>query len=293
MDKISAYIQAIRDVYPDLAIKTTQFNKDGQFNDVLIINEESIFRFPKTEREATKLVTEVALLRGLQNHVTLPIPNPIYRSAETASVGQNFMGYSLLAGEPFWHKTFYAINDEGLLQHLANQLATFLHQMHSTQAGELVVNLPDFQGCAEWIDLYNRFRNKLFPIMRPDACAWVVQHFESFLNDERNCSYIPVLIHGDFGPSNILYDAETKSISGIIDFSSAGWGDPAIDFAAIICATSYGEEFLQRFAAVYPGIDVVLSRARFYAGTFALQEALYGIEDDDPASFENGIAAYR
>jgi aminoglycoside 2''-phosphotransferase len=129
--------------------------------------------------------------------------------------------------------------------------------------------------------------------MRPDACAWVVQHFERFLGDERNCNYTPALIHSDFGPSNILYDARTESISGIIDFSSTGWGDPAVDFAAIICSVSYGEEFLQRFATVYPGIDAVLARARFYAGTFALQEALYGIEDDDPESFESGIVEYR
>src|SRR5579872_1961317 len=118
MDKLTAYIQAIRDVYPDIAIETTQFDEHGQFNDILIVNEESIFRFPKTEREATKLVDEIALLRSLQNCVTLPVPNPIYRSAETAPVGQNFMGYRLLAGEPFWPQTFYAIKDEGLLQHL-------------------------------------------------------------------------------------------------------------------------------------------------------------------------------
>lgn len=129
--------------------------------------------------------------------------------------------------------------------------------------------------------------------MRPDAREWVVRHFEDFLADERNCNYTPALIHGDFGPSNILYDARTENISGIIDFSSAGWGDPAVDFAAISCATSYGEEFLQRFATVYHGIDAVLTRASFYAGTFALQEALYGIEDDDPESFDSGIAEYR
>ena len=129
--------------------------------------------------------------------------------------------------------------------------------------------------------------------MRPDAREWVVQHFEDFLSNERNCSYEPALIHSDFGPSNILYDARTKSISGIIDFSSAGWGDPAQDVAAVICSVSYGEEFLQRFVTVYPGIDELLPRARFYAGMFALQEALYGIEDNDPAAFESGIAQYR
>jgi len=34
-------------------------------------------------------------------------------------------------------------------------------------------------------------------------------------------------------------------------------------------------------------------RLAFYAGTFALQEALFGIENGDRQAFENGIAAYR
>ncbi len=37
----------------------------------------------------------------------------------------------------------------------------------------------------------------------------------------------------------------------------------------------------------------MLSRARFYVGTFALQEALNGLEDGDQEAFENGIAQYR
>lgn len=36
----------------------------------------------------------------------------------------------------------------------------------------------------------------------------------------------------------------------------------------------------------------MLILARFYAGTFALQEALYGLEDGDEQAFENGIAVY-
>jgi aminoglycoside 2''-phosphotransferase len=34
-------------------------------------------------------------------------------------------------------------------------------------------------------------------------------------------------------------------------------------------------------------------RIAFYAGTFALQEALFGIEHDDPDAFAAGIARYR
>ena len=293
MDKQSSYIQAIRNIYPDFNIETVQLNQQGQFNDILLVNGETIFRFPKTQREAARLVTETGLLRSLQRHVALPIPDPLYHSEENAASGQVFMGYRLLPGEPLWPETLRAIKDEEQLQHVANQLATFLKSLHAIPADTLSVRLPDFQGSEEWRDLYNRFRGKLFPFMRPDARQWVTKHFEDFLSDEANSAYTPVLVHGDLGPSNILYDVQTHSVSGIIDFSSSGWGDPAIDFAALLCSVSYGEQFLDRFAAIYPVTEAILLRARFYAGTFALQEALYGVEDGDQEAFESGIAEYR
>jgi aminoglycoside 2''-phosphotransferase len=293
MDKQSQYIQAIHNVYSDFTIETVQFNQQGQFNDILQINNETIFRFPKTQREAAKLVTETEILRSLQRRVTLPIPDPLYRSEESAAIGQVFMGYRLLPGEPLWPERLHAFKDEEQLQLVANQLATFLRHLHTIPAETLEVRLPDFQGCEEWRDLYDRFRSKLFSFMRPAARLWVTKQFEDFLSDESNCTYAPALVHGDFGPSNILYDARTNSISGIIDFSEVRWGDPAVDFAALLCSVSYGEQFLERFVVIYPGIEAVLSRAQFYAGTFALQEALYGFEDGDQEAFENGIAEYR
>ena len=292
MDKQLQYIQAIRDIYPAFKIETVQFNQHGQFNDILLVNNQTVFRFPKTPREAAKLVTETALLRSLQSRVTLPIPNPLYQSPQSASIGQIFMGYPLLPGEPLWPERLNTLT-EVQIQHVAQQLATFLRKLHTTSAEELVVKLPDFQGCEEWQALYDRFRSKLFPIMRPDAHMRVTRQFEEFLSNTRNCTYVPALVHGDFGPSNILYNAQTHRISGIIDFSSVAWGDPAIDFAAILCSVSYGEQFLERFALVYPGIETALPRARFYAGTFALQEALYGLEDRDHEAFESGIAGYQ
>ncbi len=73
MNKQLQYIQAIHNVYPDLKIEKAQLNQNGQFNDILLVNNKTIFRFPKTLREATKLVTEIRLLRSLKGFVTLPI----------------------------------------------------------------------------------------------------------------------------------------------------------------------------------------------------------------------------
>jgi len=60
-----------------------------------------------------------------------------------------------------------------------------------------------------------------------------------------------------------------------------------VDFAAV---RGYG---LGRLAQSYPLVETVAERTAFYAGTFALQEALFGFENGDRHAFESGIAAYR
>jgi aminoglycoside 2''-phosphotransferase len=54
----------------------------------------------------------------------------------------------------------------------------------------------------------------------------------------------------------------------------------------------YGKAFVSLFAGWYPGLHALLARASFHVGTFALQEALWGMEHDDEGAFERGIAPY-
>nr|BBH86153.1 6'-aminoglycoside N-acetyltransferase [Thermosporothrix sp. COM3] len=283
------YIEAIKQAYPQLNIQTCRLNQNGQFNTVLQVNEALIFRFPKTRRELDTQQREVALLRDLQGKLPLPVPDPVYLSRDNAPVGEWFMGYAMLPGEPLYPALLHSL-DEQTQQHLAEQLARFLRQLHAYVPKEPA---PEQQQFEQWHALYKRFQTKLYPFMRPDAREQVSKHFDAFLSKAHLYSYQPAFIHGDFGPGNILYNPETRSISGIIDFSSADRGDPASDFAALLCSVSYGEAFLARFTSIYPEIETMLIRARFYAGTFALQEALYGLEDGDEQAFKNGIAAYR
>ena len=55
---------------------------------------------------------------------------------------------------------------------------------------------------------------------------------------------------------------------------------------------SFGESFLAQCARYYPEIEAASGRIRFYFGTFALQEALFGVENGDQEAFANGMQAY-
>jgi aminoglycoside 2''-phosphotransferase len=284
------YLQSIRDTYPDLSIEPVHARRrDGQFNDILIVNGEIIFRFPRYPAGIKSLADEVLILSRLQGQVTLPIPNPIYTSQDGQPAGKVFMGYRMIPGEPLWRETLDAIDDDETRQRLATQLADFLRELHAIRPESIGAGLPNYDGLDEWAKMYADIRNHLFPLIRPDARDWVRDHFEAFLNEPNLHTFRPALRHGDFGPSNILYDPGARTISGIIDFGFAGLGDPAADIAAASC---YATPFFERLCGSYPEAEPMLERARFYRGTFALQEALHGLLNDDRAAFRSGIADY-
>jgi hypothetical protein len=98
-------------------------------------------------------------------------------------------------------------------------------------------------------------------------------------------------------PSSTATSAPATSSSSAARGESAGSSisarrdsaTPACDLAALL---TYGEPFAQKVLAAYPALRPALPRARFYRGTFAAQEALYGVEHGDPAAFARGIAPY-
>ena len=55
---------------------------------------------------------------------------------------------------------------------------------------------------------------------------------------------------------------------------------------------TYGEEFAGSGFDAYPELATLLPRARFYRSTFAIQEALYGVEHNNEGAFVRGVAPY-
>ena len=290
MDRSEPYVQTIRRACPELAIESVDLNEQGQNSVVLVVDGEWIFRFPRYAHVLARLRVETAILQAIQGVVPLVVPAPVFLHLGDRQPGGAFFGYRRIPGEPLWRDTFRAINDEATVDELASQLGSFLRGLHSVPPGAISARLARSDTRAEWIDIYARVVDQLFPHMRPSARTWAAGHFETCLDDEQAFAYEPVLKHGDMGPSNILFDRVARRITGILDFGNSGLGDPAYDFAGLL--SGYGEEFVQRCARTYPQVVAMLPRIRFYRGTFALLEALSGAENDDPAAFAAGMAGY-
>jgi aminoglycoside 2''-phosphotransferase len=283
------YIERIKQVYPSLSILDCSPNEVGQNNDVIIINESIVFRFPKYQKGLESLKKETEILGAIKNTVSIPIPNPIYQSFEEWEAGKVFVGYELIQGSPLWKGSFETIENEEVLNKLSSQLVNFLVEIHSIPKNKL--SLDENNPREQIVNLYQKIQNKLYPFMSVEAQRQISHSFETFLNSEICQNLNTSLVHGDFGATNILWEPHTKEISGIIDFGGSGIGDPAYDFAGIL--SSYGEDFYSMCLNLYPNGTEIAERVKFYRSTFALQEALHGVENDDAAAFENGIKAYR
>lgn len=176
---------------------------------------------------------------------------------------------------------------------LARQLVTSLTELHSIpkEKARHVLKLKNACPREEMFDLLDGIQNKLFPFMGKEVQDDITQSFETFLKGKAILNVKTTLIHGDFGASNILWQPKSSRVSGIIDFGESGLGDPAYDFSGIL--SSYGQDFFDMCVDIYPNGNRIVERVKFYRSTFALQEALHGIEHNDNQAFENGIKDYR
>jgi aminoglycoside 2''-phosphotransferase len=242
-------------------------------------NDELVFRVPRSLAEIEAMEREIALLRAFQGRLPLPIPNPQYVNEGTREVGRAFMGYAKLPGKPLYKEMLASVDGEEVAQESIVQIVSFLATLHHFPLDELApLALPRRHNRDEYVALYARIREVLFPYISPEARERTIASFEAFLDTTNNFSLTPTLIHGNFEPTCILYKARDRSLSGSIDFSQTGSGDPASDFGRLLGPQGYGLSALQRCEHIYPGLSTLYARMPFYAHASFLQNALSRME---------------
>ncbi|MEV4891625.1 aminoglycoside phosphotransferase family protein [Nonomuraea sp. NPDC055795] len=137
---------------------------------------------------------------------------------------------------------------------------------------------------AEWRTLATEVRHRVVPLLSPEAGRRALAEVTAAA--ETAASAPAGFVHGDLGGANVLI--ENGRVSGVLDWDEAGPGDPAVDFAAL--SVSSPEPVRRRLAVRFPDLA---ERARAYAATFALQEAVHGLLHDEREAVEAGLSSYR
>ncbi len=290
---LALYLQQIQQTYPALPLDRVAVIEAGQYNRVLLLNDQVIMRFPRFPAGATRLPFEAKLLDQLAP--ISPIAIPQYRYRQFSTINQlPFAGYHKLSGTPL-HRAQLATLSAAARTALAVTLGRFLKALHSFPYWEIFpAAVPLGYGFTTatwqdgWRDIYQRIVANVLPRITNTAQENITATFLPYIDNPENFAFTPTIIHGDFGCGNILVN-EQHEATGIIDFGSAGLGDPAADLAALL---TLGEPIVIAACTVYPALKHLLPRANFYRSTFAALDALYGAEHDDAEAFASGVGAY-
>lgn len=268
------YEKRIGEILPEIVIESIKLNNDGLLNDIAIVKNEFVFRFPKHDYAFKHLPTEAKLLEFLQDKITLEIPKPFY-------VSDDAMAYRLIKGETLRRDIVLRLSENDQ-QAIADQLARFFKELHGIDFQKADFEVPPADALVKyegWLKAYERIKEKVFPLLMPHVRDSAREHFENFLADENNFKFEPKLVDTDIPPYHILFDRQTGKVKGIIDFGCAGIGDAAVDFGVILY--NYGENFFRRFFKIYPESETYLKKARFYAGAIEVRWILTGLETNN------------
>jgi aminoglycoside phosphotransferase (APT) family kinase protein len=223
-------------------------------------------REPLRSEIRPKLLTEARLLPWLAPQLPLPVPLPQVVQDEPLRVR-----HRLIPGTPATHLTC----DQ------AAMLGGFFRSLHSVDTTAAVATGVPTHDAAwdEHVQHLARFRRAVLPRV-PGPRRGLA---ESLLERLSQPPPAPVLVHGDVGPGHVLMDG---TVSGVIDWSDAHVGDPALDLAWLIHGSSAG----QSVATAYDADAALLKRAHDWHMLGPWHEVLYGLDIGGPAYVETGMA---
>ncbi len=251
---------------------------------VLEHGDGTVLRVPKSAAVAAQVATEVAYLAVLRRTLTVAVPEARLETVDDAPA----MSYRRLPGEPGDQVTLGA---DGR-RRLAAETGRFLAALHAIDRDAFLGGGPRFR------EQTFHLRTRLEKIRREIRESWTLsaaleERCRRFLAGEAlppDSPGPPRLLHGDLEAEHLLVDPGTGALTGVLDWSEIGFGDPARDLGGVWA--HFGDEFLDTMLAAYaPERDLALvARVRFFGRCHALSAYDEALRGDIPVTHAAALA---
>jgi aminoglycoside phosphotransferase (APT) family kinase protein len=193
-----------------------EFDTTGTVNSIFRLGNNYYIRLPLMKIYANSILNEYKILPYLSKRLTIEIPHPIHLGIPNSLYPFHWGIYTWIDGD------CYDNNKITNFQAIISELANFIKELHSVglladapKAGRKP--LADLNIMT--IDALNNSKDEIDYKRTIEIWNYLVD--TPFWNNKA------VWIHADLLKSNVLI--KNNHISGVIDFGSAGMGDPAFD----------------------------------------------------------------
>ncbi|HLI50409.1 MAG TPA: phosphotransferase [Thermomicrobiaceae bacterium] len=223
----------LREAFPDLAINTVEYLGAGWDSRGLLVNGETVFRFPMRADAGERLLREARLLGRIGGRLPLQVPIVTDISKPTASYPFPIVGHRLVPGPALDDPTMRAIPDEVV----ANGLIPFLLALHAVPL-DAVHDLGLLSYTPEsWRTWHRELFEQALPVVEERLSRETFDRFrrlwEEHFGDQGCWAFTPGLIHGDLSAEHIMVEPDPWHVIGVIDFGDARIGDPVLDYAGL------------------------------------------------------------
>ena len=290
--EIQHYRRLIESAFPDISIHTCEAVVDGWDSFVLDVNSDLIFRFPRRPYVVLQQEREIRFLPELAKALPVSVPEFRMISRDGTREPSLFVGYPKIQGQPLRRDR---LRNAGLRRSLARGLAQVLSALHGIPLSGLSADVFPPKDADQWRQEYGSFleyaREHIFPLLGPHLRRSESRWWTKWVDEDANFTFDPALVHADLDPAHIICDYDRGLVAGIIDWSDAGIGDPAIDFAGLLHEP--GEDFAEEVLSYYAGETGAdfMSRVRYYHRLGPYWGVRFGQEHGKPEYVESGIKA--
>lgn len=273
--------------FPNIRVDSARLVRAGWANVIVDINDQWIFRFPRSKAAEQSLNREIKLLVLLRGRLSIRVPDYEYVAPARRS-GYSFGGYKKIIGNPTTHGGYRV----GWTENLAKGLATFLWELHTPRTARIMSGIfPVWNQKRRLRKHWRAARAIGYKYLDTETRRLSELFFEKGVETFDNANYQPAFVHGDLTDRNILINPKTGKLTGILDWSDSAIMDSAIDFAGLFelnrklgyaTLDAYGHES-----------DDFSARVEVYWRLLPYFEILYGIHSNIPQMRDMGVKRLR
>ncbi len=274
-------------------LKVNDIKLKGNGNDsfAYAVNNNIIFKFPRHKKASDNLVKEAQILKYLDKKLPIPIPKVMYECSPSPLFDYYFVGLSKINGVPLSKEIYNNLSDTEK-DSLARQMAEFLHQLHAQPYHEY-----EEDNIARFKEDYLKLQTLIYDKLDSNIKAKIDALYTKLFANQDFSIQRKGLVHNDFSCRNILFDLESKKISGVIDFGDSCVSDIDNDFYCLLEESDeeLGRDFGLKVLHYYGHEDInkMIRKSDFHEFYWMIEEILYGFEYQNQEWIEEGMNSIK